>query len=122
MGFLFKLRGVAVIQELPVINMRLLKKIKLITTFYRSFFIATSTVTISCIWIFQKYGMPTFFALFWFKIATLGLVYYFIKNSKAKEIYYYQNLGIPKIILWSSTLIFDFVLLIISIIITYKIR
>lgn len=102
--------------------MRFLKTIKLITTFYRSFFIATSAITICCIWIFQKYGISTFFAIFWFKIITLGLIYYFIKNYKAKEIYYYQNLGISKIVLWSSILAFDFALFIVSIIITYKIN
>ena len=107
---------------LPAINMRLLKIIKLIATFYRSFFIATSAITVCCIWIFQDYGISTYFALFWFKIATLGLVYYFIKDYKAKDIYYYQNLGVSKVVLWSSTLIFDFSLFLVSIIITYKIR
>ena len=110
------------VQELPAINMQLLKTIKLILTFYKSFFIATTVVTICCVWIFQHNGISTYFPLFWFKIATLGLIYYFINNFKSNEIYYYQNLGVSKIVLWSSTLVFDFALFIVSIIITYKIN
>ena len=102
--------------------MKLLKIIKLILTFYRSFFVATTSITICCIWIFQKNGISSYFALFWFKIATLGLIYFFIKTYKSKEIYYYQNLGVSKILLWTSTLTLDFTLFIISIITTYKIN
>jgi hypothetical protein len=102
--------------------MRLLRTIKLILTFYRSFFIASTAITVCCIWIIQKNGISTFSPVFWFKIATLGLIYYFVSNYKAKEIYYYQNLGVSKIILWSSTLAFDFAVFIVSIIITLKIN
>jgi len=102
--------------------MKLLKIIKLILTFYRSFFVATTSITICCIWIFQKNGISSYFALFWFKIATLGLIYFFIKTYKSKEIYYYQNLGVSKILLWTSTLTLDFTLFILSIITTYKIN
>ena len=102
--------------------MQLLKTIKLILTFYKSFFIATTVITICCVWIFEHNGISTYFPLFWFKIATLGLIYYFINNFKSDEIYYYQNLGVSKIVLWSSTLAIDFALFIVSIIITYKIN
>lgn len=104
------------------INMQFLKVLKLIITFYSSFFFLTTTITLCCILIFEQYGMSTFFSLFWFKIITLGLVYYFTSNYKAKEVYYFLNLGVSPIILWASTLGFDFLLFVISIIITYKIN
>jgi hypothetical protein len=112
----------AAMQGLPAINLRLLKIIKFILTFYRNYFIATTAITICCIWIFHKNGISSFFPLFWFKIVTLGLIYFFIKKYKEKEIYYYQNLGVSQIILWSSTVTFDLVLFIVSLIITYKIN
>lgn len=98
------------------------KNLRLIFTFYRSFWFATSIITIACISIFWKYGILTFKTLFWLKIITLAIVYFFINKHKAKEIYYYQNLGVSKTLLWSSTLIFDFTIFLLSIIITYKIN
>ncbi len=102
--------------------MQLLKKIKIIFTFYRSFFIASNTITVCCIFIFLKNGISVYFPLFWFKIVTLGLIYYFLRSYKSKEIYYYQNLGISKIILWASTLAIDFLMFIVSIIITNQVN
>ena len=99
--------------------MSLFKTIKLIVTFYQSFIIAAWTITICCIWIFKSAGWVSFSALFWFKAATLGLIYYFVNNHRSKEIFYYQNLGVSKTVLWSATLIFDFLLFILSLIITH---
>lgn len=67
-------------------------------------------------------GLNFFGLLFWFKIATLGLIFYFINNYKNKEYYYYQNLGISKMFLWAIILIFDFLLFLTLIIIAYKLR
>ncbi|MFT4023624.1 MAG: hypothetical protein QM664_07565 [Flavihumibacter sp.] len=102
--------------------MRFLKTIRLILTFYRSFVLATSLITACCVALFYEYGLKTFSALFWFKLLTLGLVFYFIRSYKAKEFYYYQNLGVSRALLWSSTLTADFILFIASLIVTYKIR
>ena len=109
------------VRYLPLI-MNPLKILNLILTFYRSFFLATSLITIACISIFWKYGISTFSTLFWFKIITLAIVYYFIRTTKTKEFYYYQNLGVSKVLLWTSTLTFDFVIFLCSLILTYKIR
>lgn len=103
-------------------NMRLLKIIHLILTFYKNFFLATSLITIGCIIPSYKFGTETFFAIFWCKIAGLAFVFYFIKTYKSKEFYYYQNLGISKTLLWLSTFTIDFILFILSLVITYKLR
>jgi len=60
--------------------------------------------------------------LFWFKIATLGLIFYFINNYKSNQYYYYQNLGISKLMLWVTTYIFEVFLLIIPIILVYNFK
>jgi len=99
--------------------MRPIKTIKLIWTFYKSFLLASSVITVCCLSLFLKYGFSIFGGLLWFKITTLGLIFYFINGYKSKEYYYYQNLGVSKFLLWATTLIFDFALFIFLIIQTY---
>ena len=57
--------------------------------------------------LFYEYGMSIFAVLFWLKVSTLGLTVVFIRSYKNKEFYYYQNLGLSQVFLWSSTLSFD---------------
>ncbi len=98
------------------------KTLRLLLTFYRSYFFVTFLITCCCLYIFSMYGIEIFVALFWSKISTLGLIYYFIKTNKSKEFYYYQNLGISKLLLWSTTLIFDFIIFISLLILVHKLR
>lgn len=102
--------------------MQPLKTIKLILTFYKSFFLANFIITLGCLRPFWLFGFQSFMAIFWFKTGTLVIIYHFIKTYKNKEFYYYQNLGISKFFLWSATLTFDFTLFIFLIIIAYKFK
>jgi hypothetical protein len=102
--------------------MKPFKTIRLISTFYRSFMLVSLLITFSSMVLFWEYGFSIFHTLFWFKIITLGLTFYFINSYKEKEYYYYQNLGVSKILLWTTTLIFDFVLFIVLIIQEYKFK
>lgn len=52
----------------------------------------------------------------------MGFIITFIDNYRKKEYYYYQNLGLSKTALWSSSLIFDFVLFLGLIIAAYQLR
>lgn len=88
------------------------KTIRLIWTFYKSFLFVSLLITTCCIYFFDKFGFKVFIGLFWFKIATMALTYYFINSYKSKEYYYFQNLGISKALLWTATLLFDFALFI----------
>lgn len=102
--------------------MRTFKTLRLIWTFYMSFILISTLITLCCLILFKEYGFSIFSTLFWFKIATLGLTYYFINSYKHKEYYYYQNLGVSKVLLWVTTLLFDFALFIFFIIQLYKFR
>ena len=73
-------------------------------------------ITLLCIYFFRLNGESALGVLLWFKLLTLGLFVFFIENYKKKEFYYYQNLGISKSILWISTLVFDFALFVVLII------
>jgi hypothetical protein len=87
-----------------------LKTIRLLLTFYKSFFFFNFLVTLICMGLLWEYGMSIFAVLFWLKLSTLGLTWYFIRSYKSKEFYYYQNLGLTRTFLWVSTLSFDFIL------------
>lgn len=54
--------------------------------------------------------MSAFAFLFWFKVFTLVIIFFFIKTHKENEFYYYLNLGISKRFLWTTTLLFDMIL------------
>jgi hypothetical protein len=102
--------------------MLFLRTTRLILTFYRSFALASLLLSSICAQLFWRYGIGIFFAIFWFKIVTLALIYYYIRTAKWRDFYYYQNLGVSKTLLWSTTLTADFVLFLISLIIIYQIK
>ena len=92
--------------------MHLFKTIRLIWTFYKSFLFVSLLITTCCLCLFAKFGFKIFIGLFWLKIATMALTWFFINSYKSKEYYYFQNLGISKALLWTTTFIFDFTLFI----------
>lgn len=102
--------------------MRIIKTIRLISTFYKGFLLSSLLITACCLGISWEYGYSVFPELFWFKIATLGLTLYFINSYKHKEYYYYQNLGVSRLLLWAVTFIFDFSIFILLIFFINKFR
>jgi len=97
-----------------------MRKIVSIFDFYQSFAFTSIFISAICMFFTSKYGIGAFSTLFWFKIATLGLIYYIVNTYKSDELYYYKNLGLTKRVLWVSALLIDlglfFLLLIISLI------
>jgi hypothetical protein len=87
--------------------MRLAKKIRLMMHFYRGFWLLSSLITLACMGLFWEYGFSIFSTLLWFKLATLFIIYRFIRSYKSREFYYYQNLGVSNLLLWGTTLGFD---------------
>lgn len=102
--------------------MRMFKIIRLIWTFYKNFLLLSAIITAFCIRAFWMYDLAGFFGIFWCKVVTLGLTYYFINTNKKNEYYYYQNLGVPKALLWMATLSFDFIMFLVLIILTYHLK
>ena len=99
-----------------------MKTLGLIVNFYKSFALANLLITLSCITIAYTHGKDTLTALFWCKIITFGIIIYLINSYKRDEFYYYKNLGTSKLVLWISTLSFDFILFIALLVLTLKIR
>ena len=98
------------------------KFVRLVWSFYKSYIFSSITITLCSLFLFREYGLDIFKALFWFKMATLGVTLFFINSYKKNEYYYYQNLGVSKLMLWVTSLSFDFLLFVFLIIQTYKIK
>jgi hypothetical protein len=92
--------------------------IKLVTRFYSEIFLANFLVTLSCIAGMHAHKITGI--LFLFKIISIGLIFYIAIHYKKKELYYYQNLGISKLMLGLTTSLFDFLLWLIISIIAYQ--
>ncbi len=104
------------------VKFTMIKSIKLLLTFYSSYFQAAFLITACCMLLTWLYGLEVFFILFLFKLATLGLIYYFMNEYKKKEYYYYQNLGVSKLFLWVGSLSLDLAVLIVSILFALQIK
>ncbi len=100
--------------------MKLLRTIRLLLTFYRSFFIPNFLITLICLGLFREYGLSIFFVLFWLKLSCMALVFAYIRAYKNSEFYYYKNLGLSKAFLWTTTLVFDFCLFLFLLLPVYK--
>lgn len=97
-----------------------MRTIRLILTFYKSFAFSSFSITFICLGILYGFGAKGIYfiqILFWFKIITLGISVYFINEYKAKQYYYYKNLGVSKLALWIPVLVFDFLFFLTALII-----
>jgi hypothetical protein len=100
-----------------------MRTIRLLFTFYKLYAATSIIISLACFYSIYKYelGISSFSAFFWFKIITLGLIYYYIHSYKNNEFYYYKNLGLTKKQLWISTLIFDFIIFLVLLTLAIKI-
>jgi hypothetical protein len=93
------------------------KKTNLFFTFYKSFCFVSVLISIVCAYFLIKYGASAYSVLFWFKIITSALIFYYIREYKSKEFYFYKNLGISKKALFIFSFLFDFTVYFIVVII-----
>lgn len=105
-----------------MISIRQQRNLRLLWTFYRNHFWADMLLSAIGLWTLHNWGLVAFEAVFWFKIISYGIIYYFVNSLRKNEYYYYSNLGFRKSTLWAITLSVDFVLYITLIILTYQFR
>jgi hypothetical protein len=90
-----------------------MRKLRLITRFYMGIFLANSLITLSTIyimWLYKANAVEIIGVLFWFKIISLGIIIYAAVYYNKNQLYYYQNLGISKVLLMAVPFAFDFLL------------
>ena len=83
-----------------------------ILKFYSSFAPAALIVTLACGYLYYTLGNNALVILIWFKLFTNFIVYYIIRQVREKKLYYYYNLHISKLRLWSVAFAADMLLLI----------
>jgi len=77
-------------------------------------------ITLSCVYSMRHFGDDVheiIGLLFWYKVISLALIFYFAVHYKKNEQYYYQSLGISKLQLGFTTSAFDFTLWLVFILI-----
>jgi len=90
--------------------MQLIKRLRLLTTFYQSFFAATFLISVVCAYLFFYYGLNVLKILILFKIFTMLIVFFYVKSYKGLDFLYFQNLGLSKSFLWTSIMIAELLL------------
>lgn len=99
-----------------------MRHLRLILTFYKSFFVLSFIVTLACLYIVHVHGLKALASLLGLKLLTFGLIYLYITSYKRRDFFYYQNLGMPKKKLWFSSLTLDIILFLVLMIITLIIK
>jgi hypothetical protein len=80
---------------------------KLLWTFYRYSVVPNVLMTLVCAALFWEYGPSIFAAQLFLKVVTVAVVSFFVRSHYGREFYYYQNLGLSRVFLWTTTLSFD---------------
>lgn len=91
-----------------------MRTLRAMLSFYSSFAFVGFVLTAACLGTLYTTGLAMFTFLFWIKVGTMWIIFYFINKNKKKEYYYYDNLGISKRMLWIPALVFDFVVFVVS--------
>lgn len=84
-----------------------MNKLRIALTFYSSFFIASSLITLACLISLDKDGLEALTPWLFLKIFSAAAIIFFINTFKRNEFYYYQNLGLSKTSLWLITMGID---------------
>jgi len=94
-----------------------MRTLRAILSFYSSFAFVGFLLTAACLATLYTTGIAMFTFLFWIKVGTMWIIFYFSNSNKKKEYYYYDNLGISKRTLWIPPLALDFMVFIISMVV-----
>ena len=90
-----------------ILLLTIMRTIRLLFTFYKSFAFASLIITLSCLITTYIWGIQTFAAMLFLKIFTLCVIFFYIRSFKKNEFYYYKNLGLTQKHLWIPTFTFE---------------
>lgn len=97
-----------------------MRTLRLFATFYRNFFWFSFILFCCSVFIFVNNGLSSVKGIFWLKIITSFLVYFFVDKYMRKEYFYYRNLGLSKKKIWWAIFSFEAVITTIVLIVVYK--
>lgn len=85
----------------------LLKKAGILFKFYQFFIVFSLFISVCCLVTWLKFGWVAFQAIFWLKMISYFLIYFFISAYKKHQFFYFHNLGFSVRVLWVSTFAID---------------
>ena len=94
-----------------------MRTLRAILSFYSSFAFVGFLLTAACLVTLYTTDIAMFTFLFWIKVGTMWIIFYFTNSNKKKEYYYYDNLGISKRTLWIPALSLDFLVFMVSMVV-----
>ncbi len=99
-----------------------MRNLRLLFSFYKLFAFVSGIITLACLSIGYSWGIEVFAPLFWFKVITLGLIYYYVNSYNKNIFFYFKNLGLSRRRLWVFAFVFDFGLFLVLLILAMVIR
>lgn len=100
----------------------ILQRLRWLAAFYRPMLLLWCCVAVPAVVLSYRHGWPVFTGLFWLKIISGGLGYFFVNQQYRFQYYYYHNLGLSKRWLWAMGFSIDFLAYLLLIITTNKLR
>ena len=101
---------------------KFLRGIRIVITFYSSYFIASFIVSLACASMVFTAGLSAMSGVMLIKTVSLVIIYFFISAYKRPEFYYYQNLGFSKKRIWALSILADLLLFILLLILISFVR
>jgi hypothetical protein len=96
--------------------------LRLLFRFYRNFLVLSLLVLGIAVYQFINQGLSVFIGLFWLKIVTSALAYYYVNTQLGVEYYYYHHFGFSKRRLWLLTLSFDLFIYFLTLYLCHRMR
>lgn len=92
----------------------LLKKIRLITQFYRNHFILCLSLNLFCLKMLWDYGTRAWGGLTLLRLVVYGLICLYYFSYRQNGFYYYRNLGLVPLQLFAFSYLFDVLFFLLS--------
>lgn len=99
-----------------------MKKAGLIFRFYRSWLTLSLLVDACCVKLLCNYGLSIVKGIFWLKVIVNAVIAVWLHHYKAREFYYYSNLGIAKQKLLIISFTADFLIYSLLLYLTWKLK
>ena len=106
----------------PIDLHKFLRHIRIVLTFYSSYYITSLIISLACASIVLSAGLTAMSGVLLIKTLSLVIIYFFISAYKRQEFYYYQNLGFSKKRIWVFSIMADVMLFFMLMIIISFIR
>ncbi|MEO1627323.1 MAG: hypothetical protein AAFV25_19385 [Bacteroidota bacterium] len=98
------------------------KRLKIHFLYAKGFLAISSVLSLLSFWLFYRIGLGALSELIWFKLISNSLLLFVHQRWRAKEIFFYLNVGVGRVGLLTVSFLADFVLWIIGITLIFQLN